>query len=243
MSSRSARHGNRSHAFQCFDGLPVVVTLISEIARAASAACDASHTRRCISRCSSSVVGLGGRDFCESRPLSLARANARPIAARKAADRSWCGCRWSIRAPPKDRSAARPRSPSSWRHAVRVVSGTMPMPTLHSTNRHTASKLRNCTRSRNGLPIAHRFAGEEALQRAGAIESDEVVVEHVFKTDLRSFRQRMVAARRRARSGRGETDKFRARARRPFQRRCRGRRRLRRSSRRSRRSSALPDRR
>ena len=34
-----------------------------------------------------------------------------------------------------------------------VVSGTMPTPTLHSTSRQMASKLRSCTRRRNGRPI------------------------------------------------------------------------------------------
>ena len=74
-----------------------------------------------------------------------------------------------------------------------VVSGTMPMPTLHSTSRHTASKLRNCTRSRSGWPIARRLVGEEALQRAGAVEPDEIVVEHLREGDLRALGERMVA--------------------------------------------------
>jgi hypothetical protein len=34
-----------------------------------------------------------------------------------------------------------------------VVSGTMPTPTLHSTRRQMASKLRSCTRRRNGRPM------------------------------------------------------------------------------------------
>src|SRR5260370_2766673 len=35
-----------------------------------------------------------------------------------------------------------------------VVSGTMPMPTWHSTSRHTESKLRSCTRSARPLRAA-----------------------------------------------------------------------------------------
>jgi acyl dehydratase len=47
-----------------------------------------------------------------------------------------------------------------------VLSGTMPMPTLHSTRRHTASKLRNCTRSRSGCPMR---AALSARKRCNAL--------------------------------------------------------------------------
>src|SRR5580692_3454351 len=39
----------------------------------------------------------------------------------------------------------------AWRSAV--VAGTMPIPTLHSTSRHTASKLRSWTRNLRRRPI------------------------------------------------------------------------------------------
>ena len=74
-----------------------------------------------------------------------------------------------------------------------VVSGTMPMPTLHSTSRQTASKLRNCTRSRSGRPMRAALLGEKALQRARAVEADEIVVEHLGEADFRAARERMVA--------------------------------------------------
>ncbi len=77
-----------------------------------------------------------------------------------------------------------------------VVSGTMPIPTLHSTSRHTASKLRNCTRSRNGCPMRSRFVGEEALQRARPVETDEVVLQHLGEGNLRTLGQRMIARNR-----------------------------------------------
>ena len=73
---------------------------------------------------------------------------------------------------PRVGRARPPRSPWCARPAARCVSGTMPMPTLHSTRRHTASKLRNCTRSRSGAPDPRRLVGEEALQRARAVEAD-----------------------------------------------------------------------
>ena len=40
---------------------------------------------------------------------------------------------------------------------------------------------------------ARRLAGEKALQRAGAIEADEIVVEHFVEADLRALGERMVA--------------------------------------------------
>jgi len=36
---------------------------------------------------------------------------------------------------------------------IGIVAGTTPTPTLHSTSRQTASKLRNCTRSLSGRPM------------------------------------------------------------------------------------------
>ena len=55
-----------------------------------------------------------------------------------------------------------------------VVSGTMPMPTLHSTSRQTASKLRNCTRSRNGRPMRTALVARKrwmALARSSPTKS------------------------------------------------------------------------
>ena len=74
-----------------------------------------------------------------------------------------------------------------------VVSGTMPMPTLHSTIRHTASKLRNCTRNRSGRPMRTALLERKRCKRAGAIEANEVVVEHIFKADFRTLGQRVIA--------------------------------------------------
>ena len=39
-----------------------------------------------------------------------------------------------------------------------VVSGTTPTPTLHSTSRHTASKLRSCTRNLSRRPVRSAFS-------------------------------------------------------------------------------------
>src|SRR5580700_8163851 len=39
---------------------------------------------------------------------------------------------------------------------------------------------------------AHGFGGEKALDGAGAIEADEIVLEHVLETDLDALRQRMI---------------------------------------------------
>ena len=43
------------------------------------------------------------------------------------------------------------------------------------------------------LADARRLVGEEALQRAGAVEPDEVAVEHLRKRDFRALGERMVA--------------------------------------------------
>ena len=73
-----------------------------------------------------------------------------------------------------------------------VVSGTMPTPTLHSTRRQMASKLRNCTRSRNGRPTRFALSAKKSLNRAGAVEADHVVVEHLGEADARAAGERMV---------------------------------------------------
>src|SRR5580704_9338399 len=39
---------------------------------------------------------------------------------------------------------------------------------------------------------ADSFGGQEALDGAGAIEADEIVLEHVFEADLGALRQRMI---------------------------------------------------
>ena len=74
-----------------------------------------------------------------------------------------------------------------------VVCGTMPIPTLHSTRRQTASKLRNCRRSRNGLPIRTALLARNRCNALARSSPTKVVVEHVLETDLRLFRQRVVA--------------------------------------------------
>ena len=43
------------------------------------------------------------------------------------------------------------------------------------------------------LADARGLVGEEALQRAGAVEPDEVVIEHLRERDLRALGERMVA--------------------------------------------------
>ena len=55
-----------------------------------------------------------------------------------------------------------------------VVSGTMPIPTLHSTSRQTASKLRSCTRSRSGWPARAALSARKrcrALARSSPTKS------------------------------------------------------------------------
>ena len=71
--------------------------------------------------------------------------------------------------PPRARNIAMVRAT---RRAV--VSGTMPIPTLHSTRRHTASKLRNCTRSRSGCPMRAALSARKrcsALARSSPTKS------------------------------------------------------------------------
>src|SRR5487761_2792010 len=65
-----------------------------------------------------------------------------------------------------------------------VVSGTMPMPTLHSTSRQTASKLSSCTRRRRGRPLRAAFA---------ARKTGEIVIEDILEADLDVPGQRMIA--------------------------------------------------
>src|SRR5450759_3698106 len=71
-----------------------------------------------------------------------------------------------------------------------VVSGTMPTPTLHSTRRQIASKLRvQLQRTADAVGLV----GEKPLNRAGAIEPHHVVVEHLGKSDARAAGERMIA--------------------------------------------------
>ena len=72
-----------------------------------------------------------------------------------------------------------------------VVSGTMPTPTLHSTRRQMASKRAQLHAQPQRPADAVRLVGEKALDRAGAVEADHVVVEHLGKTDTRAAGERM----------------------------------------------------
>ena len=59
---------------------------------------------------------------------------------------------------------------------------------------------------------ARRLVGQEALQRAGAVEPDEIVVEHLRRSRSSHAWRADGRARPPARSGRGGTDRFRARS-------------------------------
>ena len=115
--------------------------------------------------------------------------------------------------------------------------GTMPTPTLHSTSWQMASDERPCTRKRGAGRPMRLARGQKALQGAGAVEADDVRVEHLAKP-MREREARESLAPQPAQSGRCGMDKG-----------CTvdgagdDRRRLRRSNRRSHRSAALPGRR
>ena len=85
--------------------------------------------------------------------LRAPRAYDPPAAAHKAAAPRSRARRSSVRAAPRDRSADHGLIAIALRGPRAVVSGTMPTPTLHSTSRQTASKLRSCTRSLSGRPM------------------------------------------------------------------------------------------
>ncbi len=74
-----------------------------------------------------------------------------------------------------------------------VVSGTMPIPTLHSTRRHTASKLRSCTRSRSGWPMRAALSARKrcsALARSSPTKSWSSTWR---ERDLGALGERMIA--------------------------------------------------
>ena len=173
----------------------------------------------------------------------VAFAGARRVGAHKGGN--------SSRRPDADREFAhRPGSVSSTAsiamvRATRraVVSGTMPMPTLHSTSRHTASKLRNCTRSRSGCPIRAALSARKrcsALARSSPTKSwSSTSREAIFG----ALGERMLARHHQHEPVLAERIGFERARHRRCRRRCRDRRRLRRSGRRSRRSAAPRDRR
>ena len=69
----------------------------------------------------------------------------------------------------------------------------MPTPTLRSTSRHTAVEAAQLHAQPDRAADAARLVGEEALQRARAIEPDEIVIEHLGEADLGAARERMIA--------------------------------------------------
>ena len=49
--------------------------------------------------------------------------------------------------------------------------------------RQTASKLRSCTRSRNGASGSLGLVRQKALQRAGPVQADKIIIEQLRKAD------------------------------------------------------------